>query len=551
MSATKPEGDKNLMVFRNWIKNFWKTLKYVYGKVGGKETKRITTLLVMIIIIYYAIEGFGRTIIAEFRIPQDLQKDLVGVDNNTLTHQLIVELQNIRAIQETARNIKFNLVKGHESLDLREGPFEISLLATVYADYEELIENIGMLEWGPLRIPAGLLLRPFQKLIQQKFMHLSLQRMGNSYRISAITDRGEVWEITEEELVKVNINGNSLLDKLDKLSNLIRGLAYKIAFLDGIEYKPLEIWVGSYHFHQGIRHVADYYGKRESVTRDTFDILDRASKEFASAIDFNPADKRSHYNLILMDLEKAFYLENGGEKIESYEKSLEKIKKLNQKGAFFQTSLRNLFIANYILLAATYFTERQYPEAIQAYQTALKLPNGNPNLRAYISNNIGITYQKLREFEGAEDYFRKSMEYNPSYPRAYLNLGNLLQKNGDFASAEKAYWTVIEKHPDYLSAFYNLGTLYFNFEHGDKAAFDQLDEETRSCLREQALFYLKKYLSILEDEAITRNLSEEERESLDVARDHLKYIEITSGSTEAKEGFVPSGNCLEQGLKGK
>jgi len=542
------------MSFRKRIENSLKTLKYAYQKLGGIEIKRVTALLVIFFMVYYAIEGFGRTVITEFRIPQELQKDLVGVDGNTLTQQLIVDLQSIRVIQETAKDLKVDLVRGLESLNLKGDPLEIKLSGRINTDYRSIIENVGTLEWGPLQIPAALLLRPFQKVIRQEVMQLTLQRIGDKYRIFATSDGGGVWQITEEEAATMYAGGNT---SLDTLSKLIRVLAYKIAYLDGIDYQPQEITVGFYHFHQGIRHLLDYYDKGELPKNDAIAILEKAVQEFEHAIRLDPKNIKSRYNLIMTSLERSFYLEDA-EKVKFYQGLLKKIKDLQQRKAFNKVSLQNLLLANYILLADAYSEEIKFAKAIATYQIGLKILNGNPDLQAYILNNIGVLHQKIglsqmkkklkeKELEEAIRYYKKSLEYNPHYARAYLNLGNVLTNMGEYTAAERAYAAALEKRPEYISTYYNFGYLYRAISV-NQAFFEQLDHNVRTCLQEQALVSLKKYISFLEGEEITRNLSEDEKGNLLNAKSWLHSIGTLTENTKVIEKKRSFGYCLREDL---
>lgn len=528
------------MTFRKWIEESWMALKDAYQKIGGIEIRRVVALLVVFFAIYYVIEGFGRTVLTEFRIPQELKNSLAGVDGNTLTQQLAVELQSIRAIQETARNLKVNLVRGHESFNLRGDPLEINLSGRINTDYKSIIESVGTLEWGPLEIPIALLLRPFQKVIRQKVVQLSLQRLGNSYHVSAISDSGGVWQVTEQDAAIMDTSGNT---SSDTICNLIRALACKMASLDGIGYQPEDIWIAFYHLHQGNRHLLDYYGTGGLSKKESIATLEKAAEEFKNAIKFNLKDDKSRYNLILTSFELSFYMK-GVDKIDFYQSLLQKIKDLHQRHTSSQSSLGNLFIVNYVLLAEAYFERNDYLEAIRHYRTALRLLISNSDLRAYIHNNIGVAHRELGELEAAIEDFRESLEYNPSYARAHLNLGNSLIAMGEFADGERYYAIAIQKRPGYVNTFLNLGLLYLNLREHE--AFEQLDQGVRTCLQVQALVALKEYVSVLEGEEITRDLSKDEKSRLERAKFLMKLVGTPSTNTEVIPKFPPYGRCLER-----
>ncbi|MBI1987497.1 MAG: hypothetical protein HYS70_04025 [Nitrospinae bacterium] len=529
---------------RNWITSTRTIIKGFYDRLGSIEIKKVAMLLGIVFMLYYSIEGFGRTVIAEFRIPEQLQKDLKGVDSKTLTHQLIVELENIRTVQTAASTLQFNLVKGLKALSLRDSPQEITLSDKINTDYNGIIENVDAMEWGAIHIPASLLLRPFQRLIRQHIMHISLQRKGNSYLISASTDGRGVWQATEEDLMTIDI-GNTTSG--ETLPDLIRVLTYKIASFEGSDHQTSNTWVGFYHFHQGVRHLVEYFGKGGPLTKDAMDLLDRAIKEFACAISFNPKDYRSEHNRILASLERAVYvnLESSG-KIDSYTILLQNIKELLQKEAVSQIALRNLLIANYILLAEAYFSGKQYCDAILAYERSLKVLSGNPELRAYILNNIGSAYQERKRLSIAVNYFRKALTENPRYPRAQLNLGNISMYMEDFATSERSYIAVINQYPEYANAFYNLGALYYQIRQHN--IFQKLDQKARQCLQEQEWASLNKYVILLEIEAVNRDLSKDEKERLQFSKQTL-VANTKRKFTHLKQSIFQYENCLARYVK--
>ena len=520
----------------------WENLKNAYHKGGGIEPKKIVTLLVLLFLAYYVIEGFGRTVITEFKIPQELQKDLSGIDGGTLTHQLIVELQGFRASQEAAANLQLNLAKGVESLHLRGDPLEIQLSARINTDYKTMIEKIGSVEWGPLKIPVTLLLRPFQKLIQQKVMELSIRRAGKHFYLFAIRDDGGVWQVADQELSFMEPTGDA---GDDTISKLVRILAYKISSQGSPGSSLQESWIGFCHYHHGIRHLLNYYGRGESGEDNALDQLDQASQAFERAIRLNPQDAKSRYNYVLTSLERSFHVAPG-EKIKLCQDSLERVKSLMDMAKLSRSSLEQLLIATYVLLAYAHFQENNHDQAIRNYQMVLKLLPEPSHLRAYVYNNLGLAYGRSGKTALAIEAYEKSLADHPSYARAYLNLGNTLARMKYFASAERSYALALQKRPEYLTSYYNLGDLFLEVQRDE--AFGKGDQESLSCLQAQAVHSFERYVWTLEDAGVTRNLSPNEKETLYNAKGLLTLLRPGGGDIQKSEGIPAGGECLTKYL---
>lgn len=520
----------------------WGSLKSVYHKMGGIEPKKIVTLLVVLFLAYYVLEGFGRTVITEFKIPQGLQKDLSGIDGGTLTHQLILELQSLRTSQEAAANLQLNLVKGIESLHLRGDPLEIQLSARINTDYRTLTEKVGSVEWGPLKIPVTLLLRPFQKVIQQKMMELSIHRDGGHFYLSAIRDDGRVWQAADHEVSFIELTRGAADATISKL---VRILAYKISSQGSMDSGLQESWVGFCYYHQGIQHLLSYYGRAESDKNNVPDELDQAAQAFERAIHYNPQDVKSRYNSVLTSLERSFHVAPG-DRIKLCQSSLERVKNLMDMGKLPRISLEQLLIANYFLLAYAYFQENNYDQAIRNYEAALKLLPKPSHLRAYVYNNLGLAYGHLGKAGPAIEAYEKSLADHPSYARAYLNLGNTLAHMKYFASAERACALAIRKRPEYLTSYYNLGNLYFEVQRDE--AFGMRDQNSLSCLHVQAANSFERYVWALQDAGVTRNLSPDENESLYNAKGLLPLVRPGDEGIQKPKEIPPYGECLTKYL---
>ena len=89
--------------------------------------------------------------------------------------------------------------------------------------------------------------------------------------------------------------------------------------------------------------------------------------------------------------------------------------------------------------------------------------------KAYI--NIGVICINQNKLYEAEKNFIKAIEINPDFELAYFNLGTVQEKLGKTEEAEKSFKKAIDLKPSYFEAFINLGTLYIgigNFENAEK-----------------------------------------------------------------------------------
>ena len=81
--------------------------------------------------------------------------------------------------------------------------------------------------------------------------------------------------------------------------------------------------------------------------------------------------------------------------------------------------------------------------------------------------NMGILYEDMKQYAESKDYYRKTIEINPGYVNAMINLGIILEtKDKNFSDAEYWYKKASEASPDNYLVYYNMGFLYSNKEFG-------------------------------------------------------------------------------------
>lgn len=112
------------------------------------------------------------------------------------------------------------------------------------------------------------------------------------------------------------------------------------------------------------------------------------------------------------------------------------------------TILNNLGYAQYRL--------KKYDEALSNFRKAIN--SDRTYARAY--NNAGLVLEARQEYDGAERFFKQAIAINPELYTTYINLSNLYLIQGDLEKAELGFKKSIEIAPDSAHAFFRLGSLY-------------------------------------------------------------------------------------------
>ena len=96
------------------------------------------------------------------------------------------------------------------------------------------------------------------------------------------------------------------------------------------------------------------------------------------------------------------------------------------------------------------------PEAVQAYESAVKLDPGSAG--AWL--NLGTIFFNARQYSKAESHYRRALTADANYALAHFNIANLYDEKGDFSRALKHYEHTIRIHPHYADAHYNIALLH-------------------------------------------------------------------------------------------
>ena len=111
-------------------------------------------------------------------------------------------------------------------------------------------------------------------------------------------------------------------------------------------------------------------------------------------------------------------------------------------------------------LGFSYDKLKQYDRAIQNYDKAIEL---NPHF-AVLYSNRGVTYNKLNQYMKAIQDHDKSIELDPSYARAYGNRGNVYVDLKQYNKAIQDYDKAIELNPNLVGVYFNRGGVYIKLK---------------------------------------------------------------------------------------
>jgi tetratricopeptide (TPR) repeat protein len=113
---------------------------------------------------------------------------------------------------------------------------------------------------------------------------------------------------------------------------------------------------------------------------------------------------------------------------------------------------------------------QEYEAAIREFQIGIRL-KPSTGMTAALYNNMGLAYQKIRQFPKAIVSFQKALTMNPNFSLYYENLVKAYQESGATQSAIQNLQQATQQQPDAPSAWYLLGLLYET--QGDKHSAQQ------------------------------------------------------------------------------
>lgn len=120
--------------------------------------------------------------------------------------------------------------------------------------------------------------------------------------------------------------------------------------------------------------------------------------------------------------------------------------------------LRRTLAIQDMFLRAVQFEEvpATIPQAVEIYQEILATrPEHAPTLI-----NLGTIHYNQRDYEKAEQLYRRATEADADYALAFFDLGNVLDEMQRLAEATAAYQKAVQLVPTYADAHYNLALAY-------------------------------------------------------------------------------------------
>lgn len=140
-------------------------------------------------------------------------------------------------------------------------------------------------------------------------------------------------------------------------------------------------------------------------------------------------------------------------------------------------------------LAAYYFGQQDFPNAIQYYKKATEI---EPKFSSAF-NLLGYAYRQNVDYANAEAAFKKYVELIPNDPNPYDSLAELYLKMGKFDEAIAQYRKALEINPNFINAHQGIGMALLYKGNATEAAaeIEKINGKARSDgERRTALFAL-------------------------------------------------------------
>ena len=161
--------------------------------------------------------------------------------------------------------------------------------------------------------------------------------------------------------------------------------------------------------------------------------------------------------------------------------------------ALYTLQYRKIFQEARDLLGNIYFQEGKHEQAAQEFREVIKISDSD----AQGHYNLGCAYWAMREWDKAEEEWKKSIEYDVpvtageeyekitqegfdlylivqkisvSY-RAHISLGSLYESKGLLEEAAKEYEKAVQREPNNPEAYFELGRLYYDKGVPQKAKY--------------------------------------------------------------------------------
>jgi tetratricopeptide (TPR) repeat protein len=123
----------------------------------------------------------------------------------------------------------------------------------------------------------------------------------------------------------------------------------------------------------------------------------------------------------------------------------------------------------YLNFGAGYLMTGSTPRAIQMFRRGLECPNGAPDLRSKLENNLGSALVTIGDIDGAVRFYHQAIDDNPLNSSAHSNLGKVLASLGRNAEAKEHYQIALHLNPNDTATRDLLNQLIPLGDHGDRS----------------------------------------------------------------------------------
>jgi len=112
------------------------------------------------------------------------------------------------------------------------------------------------------------------------------------------------------------------------------------------------------------------------------------------------------------------------------------------------------------------YGRKDHEKAIAEYRLASELRKGDyPEALL----NLGLVYSNMKDYPSALNAYQTALKFRRQYPEAWYNIGFVYLRQANHAEAEKAFLNAVRLKPDYEQAWFNLGRVYGDTDRDDLA----------------------------------------------------------------------------------
>lgn len=145
-----------------------------------------------------------------------------------------------------------------------------------------------------------------------------------------------------------------------------------------------------------------------------------------------------------------------------------------------------------------YFEEKDYQKAEEVYKKILKAnPENYPALIQY-----GTLLREQKRFEEALSIYNKAKDLNPSFIHARFNLGTLYFEKENLQKAEVEFLKILELLPDFPEPYFYLVMIYL--KEGEREKARGIIEKAKRVLKKEANLYFYEGLIFIAESNLTR-----------------------------------------------